>query len=307
MNFEENMACQLNSLALLAEICHQVAVEGVAGKSEEVVDTSVTSTASTIGNLSTNNQPVSSCSYTSIVPEFTNHAKNILRQWSKDNDNNLNPDQDTVRKLARLTSLTYDQVSTWFYNKRHRNSTNASRYFPPENVEVLEAFFRQNRYPSRNDKVLLATQLCITVKQVNAWFYNRRLLYNPKSEDEFSLTYGPLTHAQIKQLEIWVNENNENISPSQSKICELAQLIGTSFVRVYQWFYTQRRRATKNITSRRRISEISLETLEDSFKSNKYPDRATKERLPTTLDKSIKYVSTWFSQRRRKENQSKLL
>ena len=95
----------------------------------------------------------------------------MLHEWVEDNDNNLNPNEDTMSKLVKLTSVTYDQVSAWFAYQRRQSPNIVPKIISPEAVEVLEAFFRTNRYPNRNDKDRLTMELGITKRQLTAWFY----------------------------------------------------------------------------------------------------------------------------------------
>ena len=294
----------LTPLEILAEVCRQqlLATQGDEQQADGPVNTSLTPIARPIINASASNQPVPMSNLSSL-PEFTIHAKNILHQWSEENDNNLNPDQDTQRKLATLASITYNQVSRWFRDRRKRSKVDTSgcRLLSQANVEILEAFYRKKRYPNSNDRELLAMQLGITERQVSTWFYNQKKLYNMNAD------YGPLTREQKRLLEKWVNENNHNLSPSRCKTHELAGLIGASYQQVYQWFYRQRRKPTENKARCVVASAASLQILETSFQGNKYPDRTAKEQLATTLQHPINYVINWFVIRRRKQRQLELL
>ena len=96
---------QLNSLDILAEVCRQIAAAEEGAQGEEAVSTTTTSiaTATLSNQLATVSNP-------SSLPEFTNNARMVLCRWLEENGNNLNPDLDTMRDLASLTSITYYQV-----------------------------------------------------------------------------------------------------------------------------------------------------------------------------------------------------
>ena len=294
---------QLNSLELLAEVCQQLVASEEAERSQQVINTTIISTASITSSLSSNNQPVTG-GRTSNLPEFTNDTKVVLCRWLKENDNNQNPYRDAKIYLARSASITYDQVSDWFRSEREKaRTTSAIKRFSPSQVEILESSFKKNRYPDKEEKVLLASQLGSTETQVESWFHNIRRYSKPNSVDGSPIICGPLTAEQMRYLEKWFDENNQNLSPSPAERREQAVLIGTSLRRINGWFYSRRRKTITKKTSCVTFSATSLKTLEKSFKSNAYPERATKENLATTLRIPIKSVTKWFENRRRKEKQ----
>ena len=75
--------------------------------------------------------------------------------------------------------MTPKKVETWFKNKRHQLDDKNSSRFSLKNLsitsrELLFKEFEKNKYPNDATLKCIAEQVCLTQKQVKAWFKNKR-------------------------------------------------------------------------------------------------------------------------------------
>lgn len=80
-----------------------------------------------------------------------------------------------------------DNEDVWItekeWNKSDQNITQQESYQHPHDVSrylfkinrnKLIAFFQKNKYPSRDDKIFLATKYNLSRRQISTWFANAR-------------------------------------------------------------------------------------------------------------------------------------
>ncbi|GAB4855985.1 hypothetical protein Ancab_024624 [Ancistrocladus abbreviatus] len=69
-------------------------------------------------------------------------------------------------------------------NKSHPEKNKKRRFKTPSQVQALEEFYNEHKYPSESMKAELAEKLGLTEKQVSGWFCHRRLKDKRLSRDE---------------------------------------------------------------------------------------------------------------------------
>jgi hypothetical protein len=108
--------------------------------------------------------------------QFENTKKEYLLN---EYDKNKYPNKQTLERISLEINLTPKQVETWFKNKRHQLDDKKSSRFSLKNLsitsrELLFKEFEKNKYPNDVTLKCIAEQVCLTQKQVKAWFKNKR-------------------------------------------------------------------------------------------------------------------------------------
>jgi len=108
--------------------------------------------------------------------QFENTKKEYLLN---EYDRNKYPSKQTLERISLEINLTPKQVETWFKNKRHQLDDKKSSRFSLKNLsitarELLFKEFEKNKYPNDVTLKCIAEQVCLTQKQVKAWFKNKR-------------------------------------------------------------------------------------------------------------------------------------
>jgi len=98
--------------------------------------------------------------------------ENILeRQY----EYNPNPSSATKMSLALKLHVSPQNIGRWFSARRRREAglARASRK-TPEQLSLLEEFFKHTHFPTQEQKENLAHGTHLSYKQVNSWFQNQR-------------------------------------------------------------------------------------------------------------------------------------
>jgi len=108
--------------------------------------------------------------------QFENTKKEYLLN---EYDRNKYPSKQTLERISLEINVTQKQVETWFKNKRHQLDDKKSSRFSLKNLsitarELLFKEFEKNKYPNDVTLKCIAEQVCLTQKQVKAWFKNKR-------------------------------------------------------------------------------------------------------------------------------------
>jgi hypothetical protein len=93
------------------------------------------------------------------------------------------PSDAVIKALAASTDLSFTVVRQWFYDKRITVKKKAKRLeetggvtfrYDKRDVETMETFYVNTKFPSADQKKGLAKNTQLTVVQVESWFVLRR-------------------------------------------------------------------------------------------------------------------------------------
>jgi hypothetical protein len=88
------------------------------------------------------------------------------------------PTKEEKVELAAKTGLTEIQVGNWFGSERYKRGEAGLKHLrdPPSSDVILKNWLDSNEspYPTKEEKLQLATEANLTEKQVNRWFVNER-------------------------------------------------------------------------------------------------------------------------------------
>eukprot|EP01133_Synstelium_polycarpum_P017954 gene17954-21420_t len=121
----------------------------------------------------------------------TSKEKEMLDSlWAR----NQYPDRPEKMQLVKtLQTITIDQVSRWFKHKRENLAQKgefmykalASKKFAPDEVQVLDNFFKTHAYPSKDQVNGIAEDLGVPPLKVKNWFKSKRCRLAQKGQFEF--------------------------------------------------------------------------------------------------------------------------
>jgi len=108
---------------------------------------------------------------------------------------NKYPSVQTLERLALQTSSSTQKIKTWFKNKRHKlEQTNTNRFsiknLSDKSREYLFKEFEKNKYPNDLTLQSIGEHVCLTQKQVKAWFKNKRYALEHFEEQNYA-TFSP--------------------------------------------------------------------------------------------------------------------
>ncbi|KAF8900809.1 hypothetical protein CPB85DRAFT_1324973 [Mucidula mucida] len=182
---------------------------------------------------------------------------------------------------------------------------------------VLEANYRQNRYPTRTQFEEMSRTLGKSPDRLYNW-YSRRRKKERKTEQikeshPLSGNTRPRIPAVVKRaLEAKYNDNR---LPTRDELEKMSQELGESYKRLYTWFYKQRDKERHTVKAvgldshpllenlRPRISTALTATLEAKYIKNRYPTFEELETMSQELGESQDRLTTWFAKRRIKERE----
>ncbi|KHJ89038.1 homeobox domain protein, partial [Oesophagostomum dentatum] len=160
---------------------------------------------------------------------------------------------------GKLSSSDDDSFSP---SESRRNRTS----FSAEQLETLENAFKANTYPDAAERESIAKRTGLTEEKIMTWFSNRRARCR-------------------KHLPMYPSIFPAVVPPPQSSI-------RTESCR-RRMMTRSRRRSRGEI-----FSAEQLETLENTFKANTYPDAAERESIAKRTGLTEEKIMTWFSNRR---------
>lgn len=110
-----------------------------------------------------------------------------------------NPEPPSAVKLDLALELhvSPQNIGRWFSARRKRDQgeTRAQRKLP-EQVEILEKYFKQNPFPSRAEKAMICNETGCSLKQINSWFQHSRKKRNMTNLDNLPGDYLRTWHEQ---------------------------------------------------------------------------------------------------------------
>ncbi|KAF8881718.1 hypothetical protein CPB85DRAFT_1340023 [Mucidula mucida] len=182
---------------------------------------------------------------------------------------------------------------------------------------VLEANYRQNRYPTRTQFEEMSRTLGKSPDRLYNW-YSRRRKKERKTEQikeshPLSGNTRPRIPAVVKRaLEAKYNDNR---LPTRDELEKMSQELGESYQRLYTWFFKRREKERHTVKAvgldshpllenlRPRISTALTATLEAKYVKNRYPTFEELETMSQELGEIQDRLTTWFGKRRIKERE----
>ena len=213
--------------------------------------------------------------------------------------NDLFPTQDTVLALFGIRSTKHLAD----YQKR-----------------VLLTAFKDNPYPTKQDKINLAEELGLNYKQIEQWYWNRR---HKVSKDK---KWGPrqssidfkiyMSEPKIRKLRNWFYlfplcetfyrwqllpiPHGHIFHPIQSTNSASSRFTAMplSFPKVHDLLGSSDLLERFGIRCNWSPSKEQVEVLRSAFAVNQYPNRTEKEQLANNLNITLRNVDNWFRARR---------
>lgn len=179
------------------------------------------------------------------------------------------PDRDTKLNLSQALGIREQRVQTWFNNKRFRermkdnppvNEPQEREYtkFTKHQVDMMEAVFKEERYPKLDLKLKLCKDLGVPESRLDMWFSNRR---RRERWIEEGLVAPESINTRLQALKHGrdLNEVYENTTfPSLELRKQLSRKLGIAAYKIEAWFRNKRCRERKRIFERMR-KKLELE------------------------------------------------
>jgi len=183
---------------------------------------------------------------------------------------------------------------------------------PKPTVDYLTKKFTQNPRPNKNKLKKIASNAKLNYKQVNIWFLNQRLKQKSNSNSNMKQTKTVLNNTNssrnfnTKIIKALLNVYNKNKYPDKFLKEKIAAKTGLIKQQVDLWFRKRRYKLNESDLKQKRINfnEKIVKIFLKEYKTNKYPNKSSKERIVNRTGLTIQQVDTWFRKRRYKLNES---
>jgi hypothetical protein len=264
----------------------------------------------------------SACDYPSSVVQ---HLKMWYTRHHEESNNNPTLSAQEKAQLMSDTGLNEKQLNDWFVSECKKQK---DIKLPSSTVEILKQSFDVNRWPSKVDRLRIASEAGITEAQLHSWFNAERS--RRKHDADATVPPSKSDNLDIEVCKAWYDAHQSNPYPTKVDIEQLANTTGLTEQRIKNWFRNERVRRgdTKPRSSRgdkmprgmrNRGKEISDEASPpeanlgieackawyDAHQSHPYPTKLEIEQLANTTGLTEQRIKKWFQNQRARQGDAK--
>jgi len=173
--------------------------------------------------------------------------------------------------------------------RKPRSDSASTRGFTLECVNELVKQFSENDYPTTKQKEEIAKKTNLSVRQISAWYRNRRKKLQRRKRVP--------THL----VNYLVKEYNKNKQPNEDDLERMSQRTKLPVDCVTSWF--EKKRSKKEKTKR---AFAHTDYLNKKYNENKYPSKQQIKQMASETNLTAKKITIWFRSRRARLKQTHL-
>ena len=247
--------------------------------------------------------------------KISDSAVEKLQEWYDEHKSHPYPTSDEITELASTTGLAEEQINKWYTNKRMRNrkvageTTRSYQKLSESAVNKLKEWYSENSsnpYPTRDQKLELATTTGLSRKRINSWFENERARKRKAASGPIALR-ARLSQSTVDKLKTWYNEHESHPFPNKEEKLELLADTNLTKEQLRNWFKVQRRRNGVPHNNHQPLPESAVDKLKEWYakhESKPFPRKKDIVMLAEETKLTVVQVKNWFPHERKRKSKT---